>query len=174
MVRQGLSQRAYARRRGCSHTGVQKAIRTGRISTWPDGSIDPERADLEWIARSADADGNLAHGPVPLIAESRARREAALAGLAELDLAERLGELLNVEEAEEDYRELLMTFNALILGGPGRYAHLIACDCHQGADSVEAVEKVLLALRRDLRQTDATPKNITRARKKEARKGNGK
>ena len=44
----GLSIRAYARHRGVSHVAVKKAIDTGRISTLPDGTIDPNAADAQW------------------------------------------------------------------------------------------------------------------------------
>lgn len=44
----GLSIRAYARHRGVSHVAVKKAIDTGRISTLPDGTIDPDTADAQW------------------------------------------------------------------------------------------------------------------------------
>jgi hypothetical protein len=50
--RQGLSARAYAQRRGVSHTAVGKAIRTGRITLLPDGSIDPAAADRQWAANT--------------------------------------------------------------------------------------------------------------------------
>jgi hypothetical protein len=50
--RQGLSARAYAQRRGVSHTAVGKAIRTGRIALLPDGSIDPAAADRQWAANT--------------------------------------------------------------------------------------------------------------------------
>jgi hypothetical protein len=48
----GVSVRAYARRRGVSHVAVLKAIRTGRISREPDGTIDPAKADAEWEAQT--------------------------------------------------------------------------------------------------------------------------
>ena len=48
----GLSIRAYARHRGVSDTAVHKAIRTGRITPEPDGSIDADRADREWASHS--------------------------------------------------------------------------------------------------------------------------
>jgi hypothetical protein len=44
----GLSIRAYAQHRGVSHTAVAKAIKAGRISKEPDGSIDPIKADAQW------------------------------------------------------------------------------------------------------------------------------
>ena len=44
----GVSLRAFARIRGCSLTAVQKAISSKRITTLPDGTIDPERANQEW------------------------------------------------------------------------------------------------------------------------------
>lgn len=51
----GISMRAYARLRGVAHSAVQKAIRSGRITREPDGSIDPKRADAEWAANTRPA-----------------------------------------------------------------------------------------------------------------------
>ena len=38
----GLSRRAYAAQRGVSEAAVRKAIATGRITTLPDGTIEPD------------------------------------------------------------------------------------------------------------------------------------
>lgn len=54
----GLSIRAYAQHRGVSHTAVAKAIKAGRISKEPDGTIDPAKADAQW-ARNTLASQNL-------------------------------------------------------------------------------------------------------------------
>ena len=51
----GISIRAYARHRGVSHTAVRKAIRTGRITQEQDGTIDPEKADRQWDAKTDPA-----------------------------------------------------------------------------------------------------------------------
>jgi hypothetical protein len=51
----GISQRAYARHRGVSHRAVQKAIKAARITTNPDGTIDPARADSEWVLNTDPA-----------------------------------------------------------------------------------------------------------------------
>lgn len=49
----GISIRAYARHRGVTDTAVHKAIRAGRVTPEADGTIDADRADLEW-ARNTD------------------------------------------------------------------------------------------------------------------------
>ena len=51
----GLSIRAYARHRGVSHVAVKKAIDTGRITPEADGTIEPNRADLEWAQNTLTA-----------------------------------------------------------------------------------------------------------------------
>ena len=55
MVIMGLSIRAYARHRGVSHVAVKKAIDTGRITPEADGTIEPNRADLEWAQNTVAA-----------------------------------------------------------------------------------------------------------------------
>ena len=44
----GMSRRSYAAQRWVSEAAVRKAIATGRITTLPDGTIDPAQADSEW------------------------------------------------------------------------------------------------------------------------------
>jgi hypothetical protein len=51
----GLSRRAYARQRGVAESAVRKAIAAGRIPVEPDGTIDPEKADAAWAARTNPA-----------------------------------------------------------------------------------------------------------------------
>ena len=45
----GLSIRAYAAQRGVSHTAVRKAISLGRLTLESDGTIDPVRANRDWV-----------------------------------------------------------------------------------------------------------------------------
>jgi hypothetical protein len=54
-VRMGVSRRSYAAQRGVSEAAVRKAIAAGRITTLPDGTIDPARADYEWGAQTDPA-----------------------------------------------------------------------------------------------------------------------
>jgi hypothetical protein len=51
----GVSRRSYAAQRGVSQTAVHKAITTGRITTLPDDTINPARADSEWFAQTDPA-----------------------------------------------------------------------------------------------------------------------
>jgi hypothetical protein len=51
----GVFQRSYAAQRDVSEAAVLKAIATGRITTLPDGTIDPDRADAEWGAQTDPA-----------------------------------------------------------------------------------------------------------------------
>ena len=51
----GVSRRSYAAQRGVSEAAVRKAIATGRITTLPDGTIDPATADSEWGAQTDPA-----------------------------------------------------------------------------------------------------------------------
>ncbi len=65
-----LSIRAYAQHRGVSHTAVAKAIKAGRISKEPDGTIYPAKADAQW-ARNTLPSQNLNTGaskPAPKVA----------------------------------------------------------------------------------------------------------
>lgn len=117
MARELIGLREYARRRGVSLAAVQKAIKAGRITT-VDGKIDQEVADIQWgrntdpalakqptkAAQPPEADvpdpsGEEDGAPADYFA-SKARREAALAETAELDLAVKRGELVRAEDVE--------------------------------------------------------------------------
>ena len=45
----GISIRAYGRHRGVPEAAVRKAIKSGRISKASDGTIDPVKADAQWL-----------------------------------------------------------------------------------------------------------------------------
>jgi len=69
----GISIRAYARHRGVSHTAVRKAITSGRITTEPDGTIDPEKADMEWAAQTDPAKQRGEHAKKAMGAKTRVK-----------------------------------------------------------------------------------------------------
>ena len=74
----GLSIRAYARHRGVSHVAVKKAIDSGRITPEADGTIEPNRADLEWAQNTVPARKAAPIKAAPAAVESpRARSQEA-------------------------------------------------------------------------------------------------
>lgn len=145
-----LSGRAYARRRGVSHTAVQKAIRNGRITT-VGGKIDPAIADREWAENTdlSKPKNSVAGSPrarrpgdgpeVPMeldgggparttgtgYARARAAREAALAQSAKLDLDERLGVLVRTDEVRLAAFNLARRTRDHLLAVPARVAPLL-------------------------------------------------
>ena len=84
----GLSIRAYAQHRGVSHTAVAKAIKAGRISKEPDGTIDPAKADAQW-ARNTLPSQNLNTGatkPAPKVATPPVSTPVSTAPVANREL----------------------------------------------------------------------------------------
>lgn len=143
---QGLSIRAYARRRGVSHTAVQKAIRGGRITRLADGSIDPAMADQQWAANTdetkprnslsgdprrrrdpggpsqpagpAGKAGNGADGSG--YTRARGVRENYTAGLARLDYLERIASLVRSDEVQRGFFTLVRMLRDRLQGIPDR------------------------------------------------------
>jgi hypothetical protein len=109
-----LSQRAYAKHRGCAVRAVQKAIRDGRISTI-EGMINAEIADREWLANTNPGKqhstvskkvidssaavieiGRPADGTVSTLVQARTDREHYEAKLSELKYKAAAGDLAQV------------------------------------------------------------------------------
>jgi hypothetical protein len=121
MAMMGISLRAYARMRGCSLPAVQKAIASKRITTLPDGSIDPERANQEWarntfagqtVNRTAAAAPKERVSPMPeqptatgdpvaQYLRARAVKTSFEARTAQLEYEERAGKLIQAVRASE-------------------------------------------------------------------------
>jgi len=138
---------------GTTLGAVQKAIATGRI-TPIDGKIDIEVADIQWAektdvvqqtrgargghapkagvagqapASSAPAGGYPEGGRV-LYFEEKARREKIEADLAELELQERLGELLRRDATEREQFAVQRAVRDRMTGIPDRTAPIVAAE----------------------------------------------
>jgi hypothetical protein len=149
-----ISQREYARRRKLSHTAVQKAIATGRITAHK-GKIDPAEADREWQENTdpgkpsnsitGDPAGARARAAVPRprhleagraapggngtaagYAKARAARELYQAQLAKLDLDERKGELVRAEDVRRGAFNMARKARDQLLAIPERLAAIMA------------------------------------------------
>ena len=135
---QGLSLRAYARRRGVSHEAVRRALASGRIAARPDGRIDPEMADRQWGAntRPKAGQGATADPPVMSFAEARALREHYRAELARLEYEQRVDGLLDAEEVRAAAFTCARRARDLLLAMPDRVAPVVAGltdvgECHR-------------------------------------------
>ena len=169
MAMMGISLRAYARMRGCSLTAVQKAIASKRITTLPDDTIDPERANQEWAkntfaghtinqkpAAPAPARGaaqpkaspppvipqavEVSSDPVAAYLRARAVNETFKAKVSQLEYEERAGKLIQAMRASE----YAATFSAIIKDGlmamPDRLAPMLAA-----VEDEKAIHRLLVA-----------------------------
>ncbi len=161
------SLRAYARRRGVSVEAVSKAVTAGRLreSVVIVGGkpkiADIELADREWTANTRPrVDHPVATAPaleavdVPDYNESRAlreshaaRREAALADLAEIEVAEKRDELVPVDEARAFMVDKFTTVKTLILGVPTQVAQRLP---HLAAEVEPVVAELVRAVLEEL------------------------
>jgi hypothetical protein len=127
----------YAKRRGVTAAAVRKAAGCGRISLI-EGKVNPKRADLEWARNthppgyggqnrgkrgSRQPERPSQHGRFGSdFASARARREKALADLAELELARKRGEVLNAADAAARIFALNRRARDILLAMPDRLA----------------------------------------------------
>lgn len=154
-----MSLAAYAKRRGVSSVAVSKAVSTGRLadSVVRDARgapkiADPELADREWEENTrprADKPSATLAPPagaldVPDYMESRARREAAAARreaaqaeMAELDLKERRGELIAVADVRAEVEARYERVRTRVLGVPSQAAQLLP---HLAGEMVPVLE----------------------------------
>jgi hypothetical protein len=145
-----ITQAEYARRRGVDPTSVRDAVKGKRI-TLIDGKIDPVVADAQWQANTrqrvsindeigplrtqaaaapapASAPPAGSFGYVPDYQESRARREAAEAELAELKLAEEQGDLIRTDAVRSSYSRRAAGLREAIMQIPARLSPVLAAE----------------------------------------------
>jgi phage terminase Nu1 subunit (DNA packaging protein) len=154
-----LGLRAYARHRGCDLKTVQEALEIGRIAAVKDDKgrpkIDPEAADMAWQRNTDPVQQQRgAGGAVSTAAsyiEERAKREAALARLAELELAEKTGDLVHREAVRAAIVEKVRVARAALLGIPDRLAARLAAE----TDPKAAHALLLTELRRICAELEA-------------------
>ena len=134
----GLSIRAYARHRGVSDTAVHKAIRAGRITPEPDGTLNPEKADAEWArntegppigtrrgAVKARAPEETGPGGTSLL-QARTVNEVVKAQTNKVRLARLKGELVDRSQAVAHVFTLARAERDAWLNWPARIAATLA------------------------------------------------
>ena len=150
----GVPLRAYARMRGVTLGAVQKAIASKRISTNPDGSIDPERANLDWerntfMGKTVDQvvqeqpafTGMSPTGGRDFTTEyhrARAVRETFAARTAQLEYEERAGKLIPAARAAEYAAGFSSIVRDALMALPDRVAPMLAA-----VEDEKAIHKML-------------------------------
>lgn len=146
----------YARRRGCHHTAVLKAIKSGRIMLI-DGKIDPEVANIQWekntrprikIPSAESAPVSPVEGapslPDTAISQTlydlqlaRAKREYHEANIAEMRERQKAGELVEIRGVQLAYTTLAAQLRAAMERIPDKLATRLAAESN--ADAVHAL-----------------------------------
>jgi hypothetical protein len=159
----GISIRAYARMRGCAKSAVEKAIKTKRITTLPDGTIDPAKADQEWAKNTfaghtlnraqarptprpapapppEAAPSSVSGDPVAAYLRARAVNETFKAKVSQMEYEERAGKLMPAARASE----YAATFSAIVKDGlmamPDRLSPMLAA-----VDDEKAIHRMMVA-----------------------------
>ncbi len=160
-----LSQRAYARHRGVSHTAVRKAIAAGRITT-EDGRIDPDRADRDWEANTDEskpsstatkrrgqrrapwqppesttstmAPAGESGAGARTYSQSRGVRESYLARLAKVDYEQRISKLVDADQMRVAQFNAARKARDMLIGVPSRIAPLVV-----GTTDVAEIERIM-------------------------------
>lgn len=123
-----ITQAELARRLKVSRPSVSKAVKAGRITPDDDGLFDPVEAELQWLANTrpkAQGITTKSEGANTGYAQARARKETALARMAELRLEQASRNLVAREAVE-----FVLTDHAAMLRGlldnlPDRLAPLL-------------------------------------------------
>ena len=130
-----VSKAEFSRIRGVTRAAVTIAIKRGIIEQEPDGKLFLEKASAQWDAHTDPSKQRLytnkenkpsADTTLEDWNKHRARREAALATLAEIELAEKEESVLNAEEVHKNILELCRTTRDRILGTAKRVAPMVA------------------------------------------------
>ncbi len=132
-----MSLRAYAQHRGVALSAVQKAIHSGRISTLPDGTLDSDTADADWIrntqthapqvVRRGQSEEDEGFG-ASQYTKARAVREHYQARLAKIDYEERTGRLVSKDEVQVAAFNKFRQFRDNLLNLPDRLAAMLAAE----------------------------------------------
>ncbi|HLJ48861.1 MAG TPA: hypothetical protein VKU01_22755 [Bryobacteraceae bacterium] len=138
-----MSLRQYAKHRGVALAAVQKAIKTRRIPTLPDGRIESTVADEEWerntmtyapaVTRRTDLEEEEgSFSGASQYTKARAVREHYHARLAKIDYEERVRKLVSQDEVRIAAFNKFRQFRDRMLNIPDRLAAVMAAEPDAG------------------------------------------
>lgn len=119
----------FSRRLGVSRAAVSKAIKTGRIRLDEEGLLDPVQAELDWLGNTRPKAQGLAtkgkHASSGY-AQARARKENALASMAELRVRQAAGELYRRDDVRYVLHDMWTILVTRLEDMPYRIAPVLA------------------------------------------------
>ena len=128
----GISIRAYGRERGVSEAAVRKAIKTGRITTEEDGTINSTLANSQWAAntdasqqRSAPESASITGGGATFV-QARTVNEVVKAQTNKVRLAKLKNELVDRNQAIAFVYKLARSERDAWLNWPSRVSATMA------------------------------------------------
>ena len=137
-----ITQAELARQLNVTRGAVSKAVKSGRITPDEDGLFDPAEAELQWIANSRPnmkaTQSPAAKSRASGYADARARKESALARMAELRLEQAIGNLIQKDAVDFVLEDMGATLRALMENLPDRLAPLIV-----GLRDMEAIHAAI-------------------------------
>ena len=156
------SQRSYARHRGVTNRAVQVWLERGVIEATADGKVDFDAADLALAANGTCAkNGNASGHRNGTLVQEQARFIVAKRRLAELELARRRGELVELETVKRTAFAEARRARDLLLSIPDRVIPTLRLpddaarrEAHGVLDG--EIRRALLELGRELRSGKAS------------------
>jgi hypothetical protein len=154
-----MSLRQYAKHRGVALSAVQKAIKSQRIATLPDGRIDSDAADAGWKRNTRTYVPAVTRRPEPeedevspfgasQYTKARAVREHYQARLAKIEYEERTGKLVSKDEVQVAAFNKFRQFRDHMLNIPDRVAAMVAAE----SDAAKCYEILAVEIRRSLNE----------------------
>lgn len=141
-----ISQAELARRLNVSRGAVCKAVKSGRIAPDDEGLFDPTEAELQWIANTRQTAQRETATPKTgatsggAYAQARARKEHALARMAELRLEQATGKLIPKADVDFALNDYGSTLRGLMESLPDRLAPILL-----GLRDLESIHSALAA-----------------------------
>lgn len=117
-----ITQAELARRLKVSRPSVSKAVKSGRITPDEDGLFDPIEAELQWVSNTRPSVRGKRKAAPGGYSDARARKETALARMAELRLALTEGNLLERSAVDYALNDLGAILRGLMESFPDRVA----------------------------------------------------
>ena len=155
-----LSQVEAAERLGITDRHLRRLTTEGAVTRLADGSYPWPRVREEHEAHLAEAEEARASGfGDDSYAEARARKTVAQARLAELEVREKEGALVAIEDVEAMLREPLERVNTTLKGVPSRHGPKLAKAAGIPLAQAKALlSEVVEAVRSELREIPEAPR----------------